>query len=132
MAAIVEDDYPKLILCDKLYRLELHPDWVLPDYAVLALRSDLSRRQIELGASGASSSMQNISQDVVRELLLAFPPLQEQRAIVEKAGQIRNACGTLAEHVGEHIARLREYRSSLISAAVTGQLDLRTFKRTVQ
>ena len=33
---------------------------------------------------------------------------------------------------GEHIARLREYRSSLISAAVTGQLDLRTFKRTVQ
>lgn len=128
MAAIVEDDYPQLMLCDKLYRLELQQNWGLPEFAVLVLRSDLSRRQIELGASGASSSMQNISQDVVRDLVVAFPPLEEQRAIVEKAGQIREASGTLAKHVGEHIARLREYRSSLISAAVTGELDLSTFK----
>jgi type I restriction enzyme S subunit len=130
MAAIVEDDYPHLMLCDKLYRLELKRDWVLPDYAVLALRSDLSRRQLELGASGASSSMQNISQDVVRELLLAFPSLEEQQAIVERAAQIRDACGTLAEHIREHLGRLREYRSSLISAAVTGQLNLNSDSST--
>ena len=127
MAALVEEDYPQLMLCDKLYRLELRHDWVLPAYAVLALRSDTSRRQIELGASGASSSMQNISQDVVRGLVVAFPPLEEQRLIVEKASQIRESCGNLAEHVHEHISRLREYRSSLISAAVTGQLDISTF-----
>lgn len=128
MTALVDDDYPQLMLCDKLYRLELKQDWVLPEYAVQALRSDCSRRQIELGASGASSSMQNISQDVVRELLVAFPPLDEQRAIVDRAGEIREACGALAGHVNEHIDRLREYRSSLISAAVTGQIDLSTFK----
>ena len=132
MTALVDDDYPQLMLCDKLYRLELKQDWVLPEYAVLALRSDCSRRQIELGASGASSSMQNISQDVVRELLVAFPSLDEQRAIVDKASQIREACGALAGHVTQHIDSLREYRSSLISAAVTGQLDLSTFKKAVQ
>lgn len=126
MAALVDEDYPQLMLCDKLYRLELRPDWVLPAYAVLALRSDTSRQQIELGASGASSSMQNISQDVVRELVVAFPSLDEQHLIVQKASQIREACGSLAEHIHEHIDRLREYRSSLISTAVTGQLDLNT------
>lgn len=34
----------------------------------------------------------------------------------------------LSEHLDEHIDRLREYRSSLISAAVTGQLDIGAVK----
>ncbi|KGW56879.1 restriction endonuclease subunit S [Burkholderia pseudomallei] len=124
LAALVEEDYPNLLLCDKLYRLELRPDWILPEFAVLLLRSDTSRQQIELGASGASSSMQNISQDVVRELEMAFPPVGEQSAIVVKAREIRDACHQLIAHCESHIERLREYRSSLISAVVTGQLGV--------
>lgn len=34
----------------------------------------------------------------------------------------------LVTHTGEHIERLREYRSSLISAAVTGQLNIDAFR----
>lgn len=124
--AMVETDHPNLLLCDKLYRLDLRLDWVLPGYAVLMLRSDSARRQIELGASGASSSMQNISQDVVRGLLVAFPPLDEQQVIVAASVAVRGTSGRLAVHAEEHIARLREYRASLISAAVTGQLDIGT------
>lgn len=126
LAALVEDDYPNLMLCDKLYRLDLRSDWLLPGYAVLLLRSEQSRRQIELGASGASSSMQNISQDVLRELVVAIPPLDEQLEILATAKAVRSSCSTLSEHAVLHIARLREYRSSLISSAVTGQLDLNT------
>lgn len=128
MAALVEDDHPNLLICDKLYRLQLHPDWVTAEFSVLLLRSDAARRQIELGASGASSSMQNISQDVIRELFVALPPLDEQVEIVAKARQIRESCDLLATHCDEHIDRLREYRSSLISAAVTGQLDIGAFQ----
>ncbi|MEG1926715.1 MAG: restriction endonuclease subunit S, partial [Ruthenibacterium sp.] len=124
LAALVEEEHPNLLICDKLYRLQLRPEWVTAEFTVLLLRSDVSRRQIELGASGASSSMQNISQDVIRELLVAFPPLNEQQEIVTKAGQVRESCNLLVSHCEEHIARLREYRSSLISAAVTGQLDI--------
>lgn len=127
LAALVDDDLPNLLLCDKLYRLHLRNEWVLPEYAVLALRSNASRRQIEFGASGASSSMQNISQDVIRELVVALPPLGEQAAIVERSAVIRRNCNDLAVHVEAHITRLREYRSSLISAAVTGQLDIDSY-----
>lgn len=127
-AALVDDEYPNLLLCDKLYRLTLRPEWVLPEFVVAVLRSDSSRRQIELGASGASSSMQNISQDVIRELVVALPPVSEQREIVAQLGDMRNANAALLQHVDEHVARLREYRSSLISAAVTGQLDLGAYK----
>lgn len=128
MAALVREDHPNLLLCDKLYRLDLRADWVLPEFAVLALRTETSRRQIELGASGASSSMQNISQDVIRELIVAFPSIDEQREIVQYSSKVRQRATALGEHVEQHIERLREYRSSLISAAVTGQLNINTIK----
>lgn len=128
MAALVTEEHPNLLLCDKLYRLRLRADWVTPAFTVLALRAEASRRQIELGASGASASMQNISQDVLRELTVAFPPLEEQARIVERAARVRAATQGLLQHVAAHVDRLREYRSSLISAAVTGQLDLSTFE----
>ena len=43
-----------------------------------------------------------------------------EEAIVREESRI----DTLISHTEEHIARLREYRSSLISAAVTGQLSV--------
>ena len=128
MAALVDEDHPNLLLCDKLYRLNLRPDWIIPSFAVLLLRSTVARTQIELGASGASSSMQNISQDVLRELVVALPPTEEQEKIVNRAREIRDASNSLARHIREHIDRLREYRSSLISAAVTGQIDINNFQ----
>lgn len=129
-AALVDDEYPNLLLCDKLYRLTLRSDWVLPEFVVAVLRSGSSRQQIELGASGASSSMQNISQEVIRELVVALPPVSEQKEIVARLGDMRKANAALLQHVDEHLARLREYRSALISAAVTGQLDLAGYEAT--
>ena len=48
----------------------------------------------------------------------------EQIAIANQLDTLATQVDELAEHVDEHIARLREYRSSLISAAVTGQIDI--------
>ncbi len=54
-----------------------------------------------------------------------LPPLAEQRAIADfldrKTGQIE----ALVAKTRNAIDRLREYRSSVISAAVTGQIDVR-------
>jgi type I restriction enzyme S subunit len=57
-----------------------------------------------------------------------LPPPREQVALVTAFESWEGECAALGSHLAEHIARLREYRSSLISAAVTGQLDLSTFK----
>lgn len=54
--------------------------------------------------------------------------LIEQQDAVEKLDARCAQVQELFSHTEEHIERLREYRSSLISAAVTGQLDLSTFK----
>lgn len=61
-----------------------------------------------------------------------LPPPSEQVALVTAFESWEGESATLASHLAEHINHLREYRSSLISAAVTGQLDLSTFKKAVQ
>jgi type I restriction enzyme S subunit len=55
-------------------------------------------------------------------------PLDEQKVCAQKLEVKLQEIDALSAHVDEHIVGLREYRSSLISAAVTGQLDLSTFK----
>lgn len=50
------------------------------------------------------------------------PPVEEQQQLVETFERWDFETEALLSHLTQHIDRLREYRSSLISAAVTGQL----------
>ena len=59
---------------------------------------------------------------------IPVPPHEEQSEIVAHLSRKGRDFENLIQHTVEHISRLREYRSSLISAAVTGQLDISTFK----
>lgn len=76
--------------------------------------------------SKQSTNLASINQTNVRELPVPMPPDDERGRILEEVERSASASAQLATHVTEHLERLREYRSSLISAAVTGQLDLGT------
>ena len=53
------------------------------------------------------------------------PPLPEQQAIAEFLDQETGKLDTLVAKVEEAIKKLKEYRAALISAAVTGKIDVR-------
>ncbi len=124
-AALVQSVRPRLLLCDKLYRIRVRPELVLPRFLVHAFSSLLSRFQFEREATGASASMQNISQQMILELLVPCSPLEEQHRIVEVVARNTARLSGLIEKVGHAVARLKELRTALISAAVTGKIDVR-------
>lgn len=66
--------------------------------------------------------------DDIKNLNVPMPNADIAAEVCRALTQIQASGKALRKHVDEHIERLREYRSSLISAAVTGQLDLSTFK----
>lgn len=120
----------RLMLCDKLFRLRPN-DGIRPDFLVYVLRTPLARFHYERDATGASGSMQNIGQDTLKDVLVPVPSEEEQARIANfldwKSGQIDALIGkkvglscTLAG-----LELLAEYRSALITAAVTGQIDVR-------
>jgi len=77
-------------------------------------------------SDGEGSTKGALTCEQLNQLRVLLPPPDEQKEIVATYRERVTAVENLREHAMLHIARLREYRSSLISAAVTGQLDLST------
>jgi type I restriction enzyme S subunit len=123
-AAVASRSYPRLMLCDKLYRLLVTGD-VNPRFMTLYLGSSVARSRIELDATGASSSMVNIGQGSILELEMPTPDKAEQNAIVIALDEEMKVLERLEIEAGRAICLLQERRTALISAAVTGKIDVR-------
>jgi type I restriction enzyme S subunit len=124
-AAVVEKDFDNLLLCDKLYRLKLDKERCIPSYLAAYLRTSHARSQIELEATGASSSMLNIGQSAILDLLAPLPSVTEQREIEDFLRTETERLDALNANVKRTVDLLKDRRSSLITAAVTGQIDVR-------
>jgi len=79
-------------------------------------------------SDGEGSTKGALTCEQLNQLRLPVPPATEQSEIVSVYLERVRAIEGLRVHVAEHIDRLREYRSSLISAAVTGQLDVDAYE----
>jgi type I restriction enzyme S subunit len=66
-----------------------------------------------------------IYSESLREVWLTIPPVQERAEIVAYATREATKTHTLVVKVHEAIDRLQEYRLALISASVTGKIDVR-------
>jgi type I restriction enzyme, S subunit len=96
------------------------------------LRSFQARFQIEREATGTSGSMQNVGQDTLRNLVITLPSKAEQAAICRHINAKTRAIDDSRSQIQAAISLLREYRAALISAAVTGQLDIRKHDRQLE
>lgn len=67
----------------------------------------------------------NINQEIISHLRISTPPLSEQRAIVEYLDAETAKIDTLISKARRAIELMREHRTSLIAAAVTGKIDVR-------
>lgn len=85
-------------------------------------------RQNGAGAMTGAGGLKRVPDDFTRDFETPWPPHGEQERIANFLDEQTKRIDALRHHVCAHIDRLREYRSSLISAAVTGQLDMSTFK----
>jgi len=94
---------------------------LLPSYLLNFLRSRPFQEAIALGWS--FGTQQNIGMGVLGNLHCLVPPHEDQERIVEHV-RIAGA-GTLIAEAESAITLLQERRSALISAAVTGQIDVR-------
>jgi type I restriction enzyme S subunit len=122
-AAVALADYPKLMVCDKLYRIRLKPRDCKSEFLASYLGTCAVRGQIELSATGASSSMLNIGQDTILDMPIALPPFREQLAIMSFLDRETAKIDALVDEQTRLIELLKEKRQAVISHAVTKGLD---------
>ena len=78
-----------------------------------------------ISGSNIQSTIQNVSGEKYGNLWIATPSLEEQEEIAEKIDCESARFELLIGRTEKSIELLRERRSALITAAVTGQIDLR-------
>ena len=73
------------------------------------------------------SAQPNLSMENLGNLPLLIPPLGEQEAIVVAVNSVADQYLGLVAEAERAVALLQERRSAIISAAVTGQIDVRNY-----
>lgn len=73
-------------------------------------------------------TMSTIDQSVFKDTILCVPTLLEQQYIVEHLDIELAKIDQLSSKVTAAIEKLKEYRTSLITSAVTGKIDLRNWQ----
>ena len=99
------------------------PAGFFPKYLFWALRAQPTLGQWEVLASGVTRV--GLRSGDVSKAALALPPLDEQSAIAEYLDRETARIDTLIAEQRKLIEHARERRSALITAAVTGQIDVR-------
>ena len=122
--ALVTSTRPKLMLSDKIFRLRF--ELVMePGFFVAALNSRPLRSQIEQALSGGNGLANNLPQSALLGFFLCVPSVLEQREICAFLQAETTKLDTLTAEAQRAIDLLQERRTALISAAVTGQIDVR-------
>jgi len=77
--------------------------------------SQFSRDYYARNASGTSSSMKNISREVMNNLPIPIPPLAEQYRIVAKIAQLMAVCDNLEKQINKANSK----QTALLNAVIT-------------
>jgi type I restriction enzyme S subunit len=84
-----------------------------------------SLQTVDFAAHSAKAAVPGIDRNDIHVLPVAVPPTDEQSAIVAVLESEMTKMDSLTSEAQRAIDLLRERRSALISAAVTGQIDVR-------
>ena len=112
---------PAMVKAD-CFRFRLEGKRVLPRFAAYQLSATATAAAGSL-ATGATRARTNLTVTASRNI--ALPPLKEQQVIVEALDRERERYLALISRIYTATECLKELRTALISAAVTGKIDVR-------
>jgi len=103
--ALVENVRPKLMLCDKLFRVVWKENSsILPKFLDEILKIPHLRWQIENNLTGASPTMKNISKPALMALKFPLPTLNKQNEIIGEIGLMRQEAKLLQNKARKNLS----------------------------
>jgi type I restriction enzyme S subunit len=99
---------------------------LVPEYSYLLITSDGVVSELSLESKG--STMDNLNTETLGRVRLPVPPLDEQRKILDYVNEVSGKFRFLIDKASSAIELIKERRTALISAAVTGKIDVRNWQ----
>jgi type I restriction enzyme S subunit len=124
--AVAPDDLELSYVSQHVALARLKRELVLPRWVGFVTLSEVGKNY--LGARGYGGTKVQLSLDDVANLVLPVPPLDEQSAILAHLDAQTTRLDALSAEADRAVALLLERRAALISAAVTGKIDVRALE----
>ncbi len=96
---------------------------VISTYLSALIRSHQKALLVHWRRVGAT--VESIEHELLANTQISVPPTHEQHEIARFINQRTMKIDNLVDKLREHIKKLREYRTALVFAAVTGKIDVR-------
>ena len=122
IACLVKRTRPRLMLCDKAYRLRCNKDTLSPAFLEVVLNAPHIVTALDKLKTGINDSGLNLTQDRFADLLVPFPPPAEQEAIVEAVEDQLSVIEHLEADLEAKLKSAQALRQSILRHAFTGQL----------
>lgn len=121
--AQVADWHPPFAMGQDVCLLKKQFEWLSSDYLQAVLRSPVVTVQLDNLMIG--STFKRVNVEDIRGLVVPMPPEKEQQLIADYLNSETGQFDSLLAECQGTIGLLQERRSALISAAVTGKIDVR-------
>lgn len=121
---ILPKDLGFALINQRVGRLDIR-NCALKQFVFYLVSSIGFQNNIRMSGIGLTDNFPNISSDQIGIIDTTLPPLAEQKQIIEVLDAKCKKIDTLIAKQKELIEKLKEYRTSIISHAVTGKIDVR-------
>jgi type I restriction enzyme, S subunit len=122
-AAVADSPRPRLMLCDKIFRVTATADLV-PEFLVFMALGTRIRDMCAEASHGTSQSMANLKTEEIKRWPIPAAPVQVQRNVVAELSEARDHAASLTEAIDRQLVLLAERRQAVITAAVTGGISV--------
>lgn len=94
------------------------------DYFELLYRTSAFINQMDSGSRGITDFRKRLYWDDFRDLVTLLPPADEQKDIIKYSEQITQKVNNAISIKQDQVGKLKEYKATLINAAVTGKIKV--------
>ncbi|MBF0102516.1 MAG: restriction endonuclease subunit S [Desulfobacterales bacterium] len=110
-----------------LIRARLNKKAVIPNFVNLITKTGFYQQWIQ--SMLIQATIQNVSAEKYASFVIPLPPLPEQKTIAAYLDRETSKIDTLSAKIKTAIEKLKEYRTAIISAAVTGKIEPRKARK---
>lgn len=122
ICCLVKHTRPKLLNCDKVYRIRIKSELAHPEYVELLLNSPKYTEQIEQMKTGISDSGVNLTQKGFLKIKIPLPSLVEQEKLVQETESRLSVCDKIEETINNALLQAEALRQSILKKAFEGKL----------
>lgn len=126
-AAIVHEELPKFALGQDVCLIHIVQK-LSPEFLLHFLKSEIIK--IQLNSAMVGSTFKRINVDDIRNYVVVIPPIEDQQLILNDLNKKIDKYDSLISLADSQIKFMQERRTALISAAVTGKIDVRNWQHS--